>query len=171
MLLANLEGVSKFFVSMNASDFGRLGYILENLDSILDVVILDQSINTRLTHIYYSIYGSFESYLVPNGASYWPSYIQSKAIGPLLWSTGLETTERINSGIGQVFFELGFLGLLIFFFIYKSIIVNKNKKESIWLFLTIILFMLNTLNLSYPPFCLLIAYLIVRNKNDICRSS
>tara|TARA_Y100001960_G_scaffold275306_1_gene304803 strand:- start:3550 stop:4773 length:1224 start_codon:yes stop_codon:yes gene_type:complete len=171
LFFMNGESISIFLSGIDLSSLGRLGLILENFDKIFYFFIDDQSINTRLTHIYYSIYGFVENYGIPRGSSIWPEYINSKANGPILWSDGLETTERINSGLGQPLFELGFFSLTIFYVFYSCIKYNVDDKERLWLLCSVLLFMINTLSISYPPLTLLMAIMLKGNKFDTCCST
>src|SRR5206468_2395952 len=76
----------------------------------------DPSISDRVGQLVFSIKGSLENYLLPNGFSSWGQYYYSEVLQANDWLTpywGNRFPERIQSGIGAVFYELGVFGFIV----------------------------------------------------------
>ena len=119
VLAVTLIAVSGWFVSTQTP-------ILENT-RISDVFTLaiadpsslthtDSSISDRVGQVVFSIKGSLENYLLPNGFSSWGPYYYSEVARANDWLTpywGNRYPDRIQSGIGAVFYELGVFGFIV----------------------------------------------------------
>ncbi|MCP1647230.1 hypothetical protein [Pseudomonas nitroreducens] len=144
----------------------RIFYLLDKLTQEGAYILLDGSLNIRITHFYYSHLGFISDFGIPHGTKYWPRYIDSR-IGEfsLLWDSGTQQTNRINSGIGGVLFEGGIfsLGLLgaVFYILNKA---SKNRSELI-LFTGISITLMYTGYTFKTPFIyILITLLIIRRQ-------
>jgi hypothetical protein len=76
----------------------------------------DSSISDRVGQVVFSLKGSLENYLLPNGFSSWGPYYYSEVSQANDWLTpywGNRYPDRIQSGIGAVFYELGVFGFIV----------------------------------------------------------
>lgn len=90
--------------------------ILNN--GLYNLILYDHSINDRLGSLVVGIYGSFSSYLVPQGFSSWPSYILNLNDQIIFYFPNISIGHgRIHSSLGAILFELGIVGLAFFIFI------------------------------------------------------
>lgn len=105
-------------------------------------ILLDGSLNIRLVHMYYSHLGFLESLGIPNGVTYWPTYL-SERVGEssLLWDTGLNQTSRINSGMGGIIFEGGWLSLAVITLILMIIRESTENRKQFALFCAVFIYL------------------------------
>jgi hypothetical protein len=121
--------VGMYYVENIASEgdrFVRLGNRF--LNSGMNEIILDASINDRLAHLVLSFYGSYLNYFFPGGISSFENVliIKGELSSGLFWYGAI--TNKIMSYFGSAVYELGFLCFpLIAFFVYT--IVEFLSKE------------------------------------------
>jgi hypothetical protein len=127
------------------------------------LLINDASVNDRLFHLYYSLVGAFDNLLFPNGFDAWSMYskLQIQTSQNVFKDEWISIGDRIMSGYGAVFFELGLTGLIlpyIFFVLYRKIYINDMSKAIMYfLFINTIMFSAIPVGLSF--FALYISYL------------
>lgn len=133
------------------------------------LLLKDGSAKTRIFHIVFSLKGSLENIMFPNGFSSWGEYaklslIKYKENFLLNQSEIIELMERkipnnINTMFGGMLYELGILGLIFYCFIYK---ICMNKK--IWLIILVL--SIDGLNITNPYFGILLGinYFLYKNK-------
>ena len=113
---------------------------IQNPEAIL---ILDGSGNRRFLAIFLSIYGSFESFFIPHGYGHFNDYIMSPTIRQKFSSviSWLNEYGRIQSSIGAILFELGFMGLVAIYAIVKPFrrIGTEVSKFSMIFFIFLLL--------------------------------
>jgi hypothetical protein len=82
------------------------------LESPMDILMLDASINDRASAIYFSLKGFFDNYFLPHGFGIYSSYVDWELTRQEVFSSD-STRMRIMSYYGGAFFELGFYGFFI----------------------------------------------------------
>jgi hypothetical protein len=125
--------------------------IIEN-PAILELVILDESINDRISHVLFPLQGAFLNDFMPVGFHKWPetfAYLTDYWDGIFWYGTG----GSIMSFFGLYVYEFGFIGLIIMGFIFIKIQDGSIAR----LLETSLLFIL--LNTSIPPSFPLLAFL------------
>ena len=92
----------------------------------LSIVMLDASVNDRVSHVYFSIRGALDNYLIPNGFNAWRQYVTTKSASQttFFW---VSKGDRIMSGYGAVLFELGVFGLILL--VTTTRIIMRCKME------------------------------------------
>jgi len=147
----------------------RALHLLSQLITHPESLMSDDSINTRMGIIYFSIKGFIDGYGMPNGfgafSDYWTIEILKQNIFVQVYGT---PPVRIMSFYGSILFELGVIGLLIP--ISYSIIIFKAYKKNIKDFL-LFFFFLNTIlftaiPLSLPLVGVYMAALLYRSDNS-----
>ena len=114
-----------------------------------EVLLLDGSINSRASNIYFSLKGFFDNYGVPGGFSAFPAYWTSEIDGhEIFFQSASSAPIRIMSFYGAMLFELGAIGALIP--ITYSIIIFKAYKDNIRQFL-ILMFSINAILFTAVP--------------------
>lgn len=133
------------------------------------LLLKDGSAKTRIFHIVFSLKGSLENIMFPNGFSSWGEYAKLSLIKYeenflLNQSEIIELMEKkspnnINTMFGGMIYELGILGLIFYWFIYK---ICMNKK--IWLIILVL--SIDGLNITNPYFGILLGinYFLYKNK-------
>ena len=148
----------------------RALHLLSQLITHPESLMSDDSINTRMGIIYFSIKGFIDGYGMPNGfgafSDYWTIEILKQNIFVQVYGT---PPVRIMSFYGSILFELGVIGLLIP--ISYSIIIFKAYKKNIKDFL-LFFFFLNTIlftaiPLSLPLVGVYMAALLYRSDNSV----
>lgn len=125
----------------------------------------DASIHDRLFHVLFSLKGFFENFLFPNGFSAWKEYVyeqvktsvDSEWINPAWISVG----DRIMSGFGGAFFELGFLALLIplSLAILLFRLYSHDLKKFFFFFLALNSLMWNAIPIGFSFFAFYLGFL------------
>jgi hypothetical protein len=82
------------------------------IESPLELLALDQSINDRVSAIYFSFKGFFDNYLMPNGFGTYSNFLTNEVSqqDTFIWTT---YSNRIMSYYGSILYELGIFGLII----------------------------------------------------------
>lgn len=133
-LVGLLVGVAAYFlvplfyiyVAPALLDGTRLYALLNGLiESPLTVVELDKSVNERLSHIYYSFYGFYDSFFLPNGIGVFSEYAQF-GVGEYRWLFWSMPGDKIMSWLGAMLFELGVLGFLFYLSILSCFGVRRR---------------------------------------------
>jgi hypothetical protein len=137
---------------------------LENPSSI---VLIDASINDRVFHVFFSIKGFFDNFLLPNGYLSWNNYVIKELpnYSNLVMIDNFSANGRIMSGYGAAFFELGIIALIIPFVLFRllrSIYFFDNKKF-LFFFIYVNLIMFSAIQIGFTFFSFYIAYLAYLN--------
>lgn len=140
-----------FVVNIISNDLSflsqRLAYVFTNLTKDpMSFIYLDASSADRVFHVYYSFLGSIDSYLLPNGFSFWDIYAWDKfSSSKFIWIT----TGRIMSTYGAMFFELGLFAIPIIIFINKKLF-KTNYKNKFAVILSLNFYLLFAIPIVYP---------------------
>lgn len=134
-------------------------------------VVLDASVNERFNNAFFPLYGTVHDFFLPHGYSYFPDFIK-KCMSDTNFRIFFESdyilknkVTRIQSGIGALFFELGFMAFVALGAIKKIFkpIVYGNKVNRFFYFMFLII-LVNAINFSTAtiPFilgnCLFLAH-------------
>jgi hypothetical protein len=95
----------------------RIGQLLAHfMDDPLHFITSDNSVNERFIHTFFSVYGSFDDYLVPHYFGAFRDYMNrlyfTNEFSDII-SYFRMNYARIMSGIGGALFELGIIGLFV----------------------------------------------------------
>jgi hypothetical protein len=145
----------------------RIGGLLLTLKhSPQRILLLDQSVSTRFTSIFYSLKGAVDNVFVPHGFGAWTDYAyRQDMIYRGIFRSDADVT-RIMSGYGTALFEMGWIGLTI------PIVITVGVVKSVWrdspsraiIFLLVVhLLLLSPVPLSFPLVGLLIGELFSHN--------
>ena len=134
------------------------------------IFVKDASANARIWHIIGSFSGAFENYLLPNPIN----NFEEKTLN--LISKNLEyvhpyTIETLNnkpmSGTGQILFNLGFIGLLYFYILFRlSFKCFRSQIKALFVTLCMFLIMTTAIPLSFPIFGFIYGLLTYRAYKD-----
>jgi len=156
---------SSYIDAINMSDYYNLRIYRIITIFITDpflIIKLDESINDRIFHLYFSVYGFLNNYLFPNGFSSWPIYLENIIPYYSEEAWGLSISDRIMSGYGAAIYELGFMGLIVPVSITSSIYkCFKNNKKKMWLNIFYInTIMLSAIQLALPIISFMVGYML-----------
>lgn len=139
----------------------RIGYLFYKIiDNPGNLLLVDQSLNHRFQHIFFSLLGSYENYFLPQNITHWGSFYDIKASEfseLVIWNPN--TPTRIMSGYGSVLFELGLFGLTIPICVYlacKNFFLTKKKILTYTIFFNIIMF--SAIPVAFPIFGFIIGF-------------
>jgi hypothetical protein len=168
---------SLLFAPLLISEFfkdTRMGYVVTQIiNEPSNLLRLDESINDRFSHVFFSLKGFFENFLIGHGYNSWESYVthQVQLYQSLVVVEWVSLGGRIMSGYGAAFFELGFLALLIpmvlFYLLFK--LYSKKPKLFLFHFLFINMIMFSAIPLGFSLFAFYIGLLqyLVWKKNHV----
>lgn len=109
--------------TINNYRIGKLIYILIENPELF--IVLDASVNERFVHVFFPIYGFFTNLGLPHGYGQFPTFLENCMQNPSLkhlfseYVLSREVDPYIMSGWGSILFELGAIGLLLAYIIYK----------------------------------------------------
>lgn len=127
-------GINQFQDFLNQYRAGRLLVALLNNPS--DFIVADASVNERFIHAFFPIYGFYENYGMPHFYGEFNDYMKhifgSREFHSLI-SYYRSNYTRILSSVGCALFELGWVGLLIFFVLFRDIARCARRNVVFWL--------------------------------------
>ncbi len=151
--------------------FVRLANLVIDNPQLLELMILDESINDRISHVLFPLQGALLNDLLPVGFHKWPetfAYLTHYWNGIFWYGTG----GSIMSFFGLYVYEFGFLGLIIMGYIFIKI---QNGTYGRFMETSLLFILLNT---SIPPSFPLIAFIFAiyfyknyRNQNHLTESN
>ena len=142
----------------------RIGALLMMLkNSPQRILLLDQSVSTRFTSIFYSLKGAIDNVFVPHGFGAWMDYAYSQdMIYKGIFGSDADVT-RIMSGYGSALFEMGWVGLVIPILITVGAVKSMwrdSRSRTISFLLVVHLLLITPVPLSFPLIGLLIGELL-----------
>ena len=132
--------------------FVKLANILIENPQLLELVILDESINDRISHVLFPLQGAVLNDMLPVGFHKWPetfAYLTHYWNGIFWYGTG----GSIMSFFGLYIYEFGFFGLIIMGYIFIKI---QDGTYGRFMETSLLFILLNT---SIPPSFPLIAFI------------
>jgi hypothetical protein len=141
------------------------GYLVEGP---VFVAAKDASVNDRLSHIYFSFKGAFDSFLLPNGFSSFGDYIKAgKAGSDFFWYGANKNT--IMSGLGMIVYELGLASIFIIGGIFLLLVKNSSIKLAVFNVIMVFVLFLSAVPVSFPLVSMLIVSIYHYNqiKNEL----
>lgn len=157
----------------------RISYLVSQIiENPSLLVLLDASINDRFFHLYFSLKGWINNYMLPNGFSTWNSYVLSQLplYSDLVIIKSFSKGDRIMSGYGGAFYELGFFIFLVPITIGNLLfsIYRKNLKKFFFFFLFINTIMFSAIPLGFSLFAFYLGFLghlyceNIKYSNKVC---
>jgi hypothetical protein len=117
-----------------------------------ELILLDQSINERFNHVFFPIVSLYDNFMIPMGFDNFKNYIISKISlnqYPLLFvNINLANYNKIMSGYGAAFFELGGFGLIIPIYLFSFFKTLHNKKSLIYVFILLNMLLFTSISLN-----------------------
>lgn len=157
--------INHYSESISSNRFGMLLLILlENPESF---IVLDASVNERFIHLFFPLYGFIEHFGLPHGYGMFPDFMErcmnAEDFQHLISDYVLEqeSPTRIMSGLGSLFYELGFFGFLLIAVLVDVVLqlVDGGKQRIILLFVLLAI-LLNAIPFSNPMVPFLIGNMI-----------
>lgn len=128
------------------------------------IIYLDASVAERFTHIFLSVKYAFNSGLVPHGFdSFLDIMAAEQASNPIFWYGNPQ--NKIISGVGSVFFELGFFAI-IYFVVFGSYLYKLKDMPLVYKLMIafgFFLVMINSVTLAAPYFGLMIGLMAAKS--------
>ncbi|QTF55348.1 hypothetical protein [Stutzerimonas frequens] len=142
----------------------RIYKILELLkDDPASLLLVDASINDRFFHVFFSLKGLVDNFLMPHGFNAWLPYVSNELarFQDVVIVEWFSLGGRIMSGYGAAFFELGIFAVIIplaltclLFNIYRS-----ELKRFLFFFMFMNAIMFSAIPLGFPLFAFYIGFL------------
>ena len=146
----------------------RLTSILTKVDfnDISNLLLIDQSISERVSHVILSFYWFFEGLMLPNLYNNWTTYVNSYNYELLNFSS--IGNGVIISTLGSIFFEIGFFAFPMIYIFYKKYL--KLNMDSIIYVIIFSLIFVSAVQFTVPLYALLFSYLLITQKNTKLRT-
>ena len=163
--------ITPFFITEFMQET-RIAYLItEFLNSPSSLLIKDFSITDRLFHVVFSLKGSYDNYMLPNGFLSWEIYKSGQI--EKYTAVGIISTDYVNhharamggrimSGYGSAFFELGIVAVLIpisLISLYYSLYKN-NLKKFFFFSLLVNAIMFSGISIGFSMFAFYFGFLI-----------
>jgi hypothetical protein len=142
----------------------RLSYLVSKIiENPRLLVLIDASINDRFFHLFFSLKGWISNYMIPNGYLTWNSYVLSQLpfYSDFVILKSFSKGDRIMSGYGAAFFELGFFAFLIpitlgtlLFSIYEN-----DLKKFFFFFIFVNTIMFSAIPIGFSFFAVYLGFL------------
>ena len=151
VLLTFLMVTTTIFLFPDSRFLSLMNILIEN-PQLLELIILDESINDRVSHVLFPLQGALLNDLLPVGFHKWPetfAYLRHYWNGIFWYGTG----GPIMSFFGLYIYEFGFLGLIIMGYIFIKI---QDGTYGRFMETSLLFILLNT---SIPPSFPLVAFI------------
>jgi hypothetical protein len=138
---------------------GRLGVFLNRKHSDL---LMDVSVNDRISQIFYSYYNTITDFFIPHGFNSW-QFINANMFNSILGTNSISTNPRVLSLTGSILYELGILGVPLFMFILAFPFFSLQRFPMSQRFgITVLIFLLtlNAVPLALPGIAIVYALFI-----------
>jgi hypothetical protein len=133
--------------------------------SIMEIVIMDASINSRVESFYFSQVGVYKNYFLPGG---FDSFIEMRRqifdTSETKYFLNRYESNKIMSWIGSIFYELGIFGIMITAFLFKAI--HYKSRGSIFYIITLFVILLSAVPVAFPLVPMVIALILYNNSYD-----
>lgn len=145
------------FFTMPLLEGKRIYFLLTTaFSNPLKLLTKDGSIGIRIVQNFLIFKRGCENFFLPNGFSVWNLYCYENIMfytDKFLWIKG-KRIINISSVYGEILFQLG--GLAFIFIFWKFYRISKKNLK---IFIIILIFSLNGLNMTFPYFAILISIL------------
>ncbi|GHY43007.1 hypothetical protein VCSRO171_2786 [Vibrio cholerae] len=138
------------------------------------LLLIDASINDRFFHVYFSLKGFIENFLVPNGYYSWVPYAKEQLIlyQDIVMVEWFSLTGRIMSGYGGSLFELGMFFLIVPFLLTYNLFRFYKMDFKSFLFFSIYvnMIMFSAIPIGFPIFAFyfgLLAFLAYKKDRTV----
>lgn len=113
----------------------------------------DESVSERFFHVFFAYKGMIDNWFLPNGFSYFGTYMSNNIDLYHPYTNLIEPKEKIMSGIGEIFFELGIFGIVYLISLFMLTYKHFSKlKDVIFVNIFIIIIMSTSIPLTFPLF-------------------
>ena len=133
--------------------------------SIMEIVIMDGSVNSRVESVYFSLVGTYKNYFVPGG---FDSFIDMRRqifdTSETKYFFNRYESNKIMSWNGSIFYELGIFGIIVTVFLMKSI--NNKSRGSIFYMITLFIILFSAVPVAFPLVPMVIALIVYNNNYD-----
>lgn len=133
--------------------------------SIMEFVIMDASVNSRVESVYFSLIGTYKNYFLPGG---FDSFIEMRRqifdTSEIKYFFNRYESNKIMSWVGSIFYELGIFGIMITAFLFKAI--HNKSKGSIFYIITLFVILLSAVPVAFPLVPMIFALIVYNNGYD-----
>ena len=138
--------------------------------SIMEIIIMDASLNSRVESVYYSLVGFYNNYFLPGG---FDTFIEMRK---QIFNTSENKyffnryeSNKIMSWVGSILYELGIFGFMVTVFIFKAI--HTNSRGCIFYIITLIVILLSAVPVAFPLVPMVIALIVYNNDYNLQKTN
>ena len=162
LILILLFFYKPFFFFLDSIINLRISSLFAKLDlnDIFNILIIDQSVSERISHIILSFYWFIESLSFPNLYNNWTANVDN-------YNNELLKFSSIGNGIiistlGSILFEIGFFSFPMIYLFYKKHL-QLNMNSIIYVIIFSLIFV-SAIQFTVPLYALLFSYLVLNKK-------
>ena len=162
LILILLFFYKPFFFFLDSIINLRISSLFAKLDlnDIFNILIIDQSVSERISHIILSFYWFIESLSFPNLYNNWTVNVNN-------YNNELLKFSSIGNGIiistlGSILFEIGFFSFPMIYLFYKKHL-QLNMNSIIYVIIFSLIFV-SAIQFTVPLYALLFSYLVLNKK-------
>lgn len=153
LLLITLGYIIISTYSVELSQIRIVRIVSTLMSSPEDVILLDASINTRIAHFVFPIYGFLNDLCLPHGYSEFNEFMKecfsNEQLNYWLSPYTMETNPtRIMSAWGCIFFELGFVGFLFLYVVLLNLYTIVNMPSRLVVVIIVIALLANAVSFA-----------------------
>ena len=134
--------------------------------SIMEIIIMDASLNSRVESVYYSLVGFYNNYFLPGG---FDTFIEMRKqifnTSETKYFFNRYESNKIMSWVGSILYELGIFGFMVTVFIFKAI--HTNSRGCIFYIITLIVILLSAVPVAFPLVPMVIALIVYNNDYNL----
>ena len=130
--------------------------------SIMELVIMDASINSRVESIYFSLVGFYKNHFLPGG---FDTFIEMRRqifdTSETKYFFNRYESNKIMSWVGSILYELGIFGFMVIVLFFKAI--HTNSRVSIFYIITLLVILFSAIPVAFPLVPMIIALKVYNN--------
>ena len=133
--------------------------------SIMEIVIMDASINSRVESVYFSLVGFYKNHFLPGG---FDTFIEMRRqildTSETKYFSNRYESNKIMSWVGSILYELGIFGFMVTVLFFKAI--YNSSKGSIFYIITLLVILFSAIPVAFPLVPMIIALIVYNNNHN-----
>jgi len=130
--------------------------------SVMEIVIMDASVNSRVESVYFSLVGFYKNYFLPGG---FDTFIEMRRqifdTSETKYFFNRYESNKIMSWVGSILYELGIFGFIVTVLFFKAI--HTNSRGAIFYITPLFFILFGAIPVAFPLVPMIIALKVYNN--------
>ena len=130
--------------------------------SVMEIVIMDASVNSRVESVYFSLVGFYKNYFLPGG---FDTFIEMRRqifdTSETKYFLNRYESNKIMSWVGSILYELGIFGFMVTVLFFKA--MHTNSRGAIFYITPLFFILFSAIPLAFPLVPMIIALKVYNN--------